>query len=361
MQVQMRVQVQVQVQVQMQVPMQESRLTLHEAEPARNGAIPWVACDRLRARVQAPRDRADNKTMDQTDKAPPAGRSIIAIAVALAVAAAMAVAGSQNGAYLGTLPAFMIAAVLAFGVQWLAFIPAYVSQSERYFDLIGSLTYLSVIAFAATIKGDVRSLLLAALVGIWALRLGSFLFLRIRDAGSDRRFDRIKPYFFRFLLTWTLQGLWVFITAGAALAAMTSSIAPPPGPLAIAGAFLWLFGFAIEVVADRQKRDFRRIESNRERFIQHGLWAWSRHPNYFGEILLWCGIALIALPALEGWQHATLFSPVFVFLLLTRISGIPMLDKDALRRWGDDDDYQAYRQATPKLLPRPPKKNAGRE
>jgi steroid 5-alpha reductase family enzyme len=293
-----------------------------------------------------------------TKDTPPAARSLIGIAIALALAALLAFAGSQHGIHIGDLPAFAVVAAIAFAVQWLAFVPAYLSQSERYYDLTGSLTYLSVTAVALAVKGDGRAALLAALIAVWALRLGSFLFLRIRDAGSDQRFDRIKPFFFRFLMTWTLQGLWVLVTAGAALAAMTSARVVPLGPLAAAGAILWLAGFTIEVIADRQKRAFRRDPANRDRFIHHGLWAWSRHPNYFGEILLWCGIALIAAPALEGWQFATLISPVFVYLLLTRVSGVPLLERQALQRWGDEPAYRAYRETTPVLFPRPPRRSA---
>jgi steroid 5-alpha reductase family enzyme len=294
-----------------------------------------------------------------TPAPPPALRSVVGITVALAIAGGMAVAGSSDGLSVAGMPAFALTAVLIFAVQWLAFIPAYLSQSERYFDLIGSLTYISVAAFAVTVKGDARSALLAAMIAIWALRLGSFLFLRIRDAGFDRRFDRIKPFFFRFLMTWTLQGLWVLITAGAALAAMTSRESPPLGPLAFAGATLWLAGFVVEVVADSQKRRFRRDPANSDRFIQHGLWAWSRHPNYFGEISLWCGVALVALPALQGWQLATLISPLFVYLLLTRISGIPALESHARRRWGEDPEWRLYRASTPALFPRPPRSAPG--
>lgn len=293
-----------------------------------------------------------------TQDSPPAARSLVGIAITMALAALLALAGSQNGIRSGALPAFTVVAVIAFAVQWLAFVPAYLSQSERYYDLTGSLTYLSVTAFALSVKGDGRSALLAMLIAVWALRLGSFLFLRIRDAGSDRRFDRIKPFFFRFLMTWTLQGLWVLVTAGAALAAMTSANTAPLGPVAAVGAALWLAGFAIEVVADRQKRSFRRDPANRDRFIRHGLWAWSRHPNYFGEILLWCGVAVVAAPALQGWQFATLISPVFVYLLLTRVSGIPFLERQAMQRWGDDPTYRAYRETTPALFPRAPRRSA---
>jgi steroid 5-alpha reductase family enzyme len=114
-------------------------------------------------------------------------------------------------------------------------------------------------------------------------------------------------------------------------------------------------GFAIEVAADQQKRRFRADSSNRDGFIQSGLWAWSRHPNYFGEIALWIGIALIALPVLSGWQLATLISPVFVYLLLTRISGVPLLEARANKKWGEDPNFVAYMRSTPALFPRPPR------
>ena len=267
----------------------------------------------------------------------------------------MAIAGSQGGANLGPLPAFAACALLAYAVQWVAFIPAYVFQTEAFYDLTGSITYLSVVALAVTVSGDDRALLLAALIAIWALRLGSFLFLRIRKDGGDSRFTSIKPQFFRFLMFWTIQGLWVVMTAAAALAAMTSGAVEPLGPMAAAGVVLWLAGFAFEVIADHQKRVFRRDPANRGKFIRSGLWAWSRHPNYAGEIVLWCGIALIALPALSGWQYAAMISPVFVYLLLTRVSGIPPLEGQARHRWGDDPAYIAYRDSTPILWPRRPR------
>ena len=294
--------------------------------------------------------------MDKEQSKPPVQKSLIGISVAIGLGVALTLAGSDQGRSWSGLPAFAIAAALAYGVQWLAFIPAYLAQSERYYDLTGSLTYLTVVWFAFSTNGDARSILLAGLISVWALRLGSFLFLRIRDAGSDRRFDRIKPFFFRFLMTWTLQGLWVLLTAGAAIAAMTSRESLALGPVEVLGVLLWITGFAIEVVADRQKRSFRRDPANEDTFIQHGLWSWSRHPNYFGEILLWVGIAVIALPVLQSWQLATLISPIFVFVLLTRVSGIPMLDAHAKRRWGNDPVYQNYRARTSQLLPRPPKK-----
>ena len=196
---------------------------------------------------------------------------------------------------------------------------------------------------------------MGAIVAVWTVRLGSFLFARINRDGKDARFDELKPSFPRFLMTWTLQGLWVFLTLACALAAMTSEGVRPLGVTALVGALIWAVGFSIEVVADRQKRQFRADPDNRGRFIQGGLWAWSRHPNYFGEIMLWIGVTIIAVPQLGGWQFVTLVSPVFVYFLLTRISGIPLLEERAEAKWGDDPEYRAYRDRTPELVMRPPR------
>jgi steroid 5-alpha reductase family enzyme len=281
--------------------------------------------------------------------------SSVAIPGAILLAAAVAWAGSQNGIRVGDLPLFAVAAAFAFIIQWVVFVPSYRAQTEHYYDLTGSLTYLTLVIATLLLTGsfDARSIVLTLLVSVWALRLGSFLFLRIKQQAVDTRFDAIKPSFNRFLMAWTLQGLWVFLTLSAALAAMTTTAPTQLGLAGFVGMALWAAGFAIEVVSDRQKRLFRQDPANAGRYITTGLWAWSRHPNYFGEILLWLGIALIALPALSGWQYVTLISPVFVYLLLTRISGIPPLESRAEERWGDDPEFRAYKARTPVLFPRP--------
>jgi steroid 5-alpha reductase family enzyme len=277
------------------------------------------------------------------------------IPLILLVAAAVGWAGSQGGRRVGGVPVFALCGAVCFAVNWLVFFPAWAARTERYFDLTGSLTYLAVVALGVALGSrDPRALLLAFLVGVWALRLGSFLFARIRREGADRRFDAIKRSFARFLLTWTLQGLWVFLTLSCALAAITASGAEPLGALAALGTAVFGAGFAIEVAADRQKARFRSDPAHRDRFITTGLWAWSRHPNYCGEILLWAGIALVALPALSGWSFATLVSPLFVYVLLTRMSGIPLLESRSDAKWGDDPAYRAYKARTPVLWLRPP-------
>ena len=147
---------------------------------------------------------------------------------------------------------------------------------------------------------DPRDLLIGALIVIWALRLGSFLFLRVKQDGKDNRFTVMKTQFHWYIMTWTIGGLWVFLTMAAGLAAITSNVNIPLGGIAYLGLALWIFGFSIEVIADRQKRNFKKQQDKDKEFITSGLWAWSRHPNYFGEITLWLGLTLIALPVLSG-------------------------------------------------------------
>ncbi len=286
-----------------------------------------------------------------------ASRSWGAIALILVIGAAIAWAGSQSGRTFAGLPIFALCGAFAFVLNWLVFIPSNAMQTEHYFDLTGSLTYLSVVLLALGLGGasDPRAWLVGTMVALWAARLGTFLFIRVKKDGSDTRFDDIKPDFPRFLMTWTLQGLWVFLTIACGLAAMTTAAPRPLGFVAFVGFALWAVGFSVEVLADAQKRAFRRDPANAGRFITTGLWAWSRHPNYFGEILLWVGVAVTALPVLQGWQFVTLISPVFVYLLLTRISGVPMLESAGKKRWGDDAEYQAYKARTPVLWPRPPR------
>jgi len=280
-------------------------------------------------------------------------RSIIGIAVAVTLSLLIAIAGSNNSTLYDGMPIFMLCASVGFVLHWLGFIPAYLFQTEHYFDLIGSISYVATVAlaFALAPSFGTRGMVVATLICVWAVRLGSFLFIRVKKAGQDRRFTQIKTKFFRFLLTWTLGGTWVFITMAAGLAAMTSQSQSPVDGFLVVGATLWVIGFGIEVVADQQKTAFRKDPANAEKFISSGLWSISRHPNYLGEIILWIGIAVIALPVLEGWQWVTLVSPVFVSFLLLKVSGVPMLENNAESRWGNDPEFRQYKAKTPTLIP----------
>ncbi|MFZ1412718.1 MAG: DUF1295 domain-containing protein [Micropruina sp.] len=285
-------------------------------------------------------------------------QSLIAVAAVTLLGVGLAWAGSQGGAMTSGIPVFALVVAVSFVIQWVVFIPSFRQQTEHYFDLTGSGSYLVAIVLALALSGtpDARSLLLAVLVAVWAVRLGTFLFRRVRRTGKDSRFDELKPDFFRFLSVWTIQGLWVSLTLASALAAITSTRRVGLDAFALVGAMLWVVGFGLEATADAQKGAFKADPANQGRFIRDGLWAWSRHPNYAGEILLWVGVTIIALPVLSGWQWVTLISPLFVTLLLTKVSGVPLLERKADATWGGQADYEAYKANTPVLIPRPPRR-----
>ncbi len=285
-------------------------------------------------------------------------KSIIGIAVALVIGALVVLAGSAGSTKVGSIAVFAVCGLLAYVINWVVYVPSNRAKTEHYFDLTGSITYLTVTVVAVLLSDDLdtRAIIVSVMVGVWALRLGSFLFRRVRRDGRDGRFDEIKTDPLRFFMTWTLQGLWVLLTLACALAIITGSERRSIGWVAIVGVVVWIAGFATEVVADRQKSAFRKDPANEGRFITSGLWAWSRHPNYFGEITLWTGIAIMALPVLSGWTWVTLISPIFVIVLLTRVSGIPMLETRAEKRWGEDEEFRNYTSNTPVLIPRPPRR-----
>ena len=254
-----------------------------------------------------------------------------------------------------------------FLVQWLGFGVAWTLKTERYYDLTGSLTYLVVVMLAWRLGQPASwgANLLFVAVAVWATRLGSFLFLRVIEVGEDQRFRHIKVSAPRFLMAWTLQGAWVAITVSAVLVALLPAQGAPAEPRGVfsttvfaLGYIVAIAGLALEIAADQQKMRFRKNPENRGRFIHTGLWSRSRHPNYFGEILFWLGLAVAATPSMSGIQYAAWLSPLFVYFLLTRLSGIPTLAKRGQKLWGDDPAYQAYLATTPRLLPRLTKPNS---
>ena len=279
---------------------------------------------------------------------------IIVLIVAILVASMVAWGGSYTGQVYAGIPIFSICIGLAFIINWLAFIPANIKKTEHFYDLTGSLTYISTTAAAIYFSQnlDMRSLTVASMVIIWATRLGSFLFIRISKDGRDDRFDSIKINPLRFFNAWTLQALWVSLTAAAALITITSIKKVELDAFFYVGLALWLGGFVIEVIADSQKRSFKKDPANKRKFISSGLWSKSRHPNYFGEITLWFGIFVISIPVLTDWQWVALLSPIFVTFLLTKVSGLPMLEAKADKKWGGRPDYEAYKANTPILVPK---------
>ena len=269
----------------------------------------------------------------------------------------IALAGSQESISISNIPLFGLVVILIFIIQWFVFIPSFINRTEHFFDLTGSLTFISTVLFTLMVIPEIylRDVVIALLVIIRAVRLGSFLFLRVRKDGGDGRFDIMKTKFWWFLMTWNIQGMWVFLSLAAGLAAMTSNQKLEADIFLLIGLVIWITGFAIEVIADTQKSKFRSYPENKDKFISTGIWSWSRHPNYFGEILLWIGITIIALPVLQGWQFITLISPIFIIFLLTQVSGVRLLELRGKKKWGDNEEYQRYIQSTSVLIPLPPK------
>ena len=284
-------------------------------------------------------------------------KDLAAIVACILTAYFVATAATVEGAVLYGVPAILLCAGVSFIVHWIVAIPSLITSSEKYFDFTGMIATLLVIAtaiFALLSSGQqisIRSTIVAIFVSIWTLRLGTFLYIRIVKSGEDKRFREIKKSLPKFLMTWTLSALWVFLTTVNAVTIITLNQQVTLDLFFMAGFAIWILGFTFEAVADKQKKSFSKILENKDKFITLGLWSISRHPNYFGEIVLWTGIAIMSLPLLSGWQFLTLVSPVFVYLLLTKISGLPFLEEKAEKKWGNDKGYLEYKNNTPILIP----------
>ena len=259
-------------------------------------------------------------------------------------------------ALLTGLEVIQQAVLIAFLIQWILFIPAFYFQTEKFYDITGSVTYISIVTYISVqsyyaINVNIGSILLASCIILWAIRLGSFLFTRIHKAGEDKRFKFIKPSPTRFFMTWTLQGMWVSICSMCALTAIASKNGVIQNEVFYIGMLVFIIGFVLEIIADWQKSRFRKNPTNKDQFITHGLWSYSRHPNYFGEITLWLGISIMSFSSLSSWQYITLISPLFTYILLVYISGVRILEISGMEKWGHLDNYQAYIRTTPSLFP----------
>ena len=269
------------------------------------------------------------------------------------LSAAIAFLLSYSIGYLTGIDSVMNAIIFAFIIQWILFIPAYLFQTEKFFDISGSFTYIFVITYTLCLSYsssgiNYGNILLSSFIIIWAIRLGSFLFFRIKKDGEDKRFRSIKPSPTRFFMTWSLQGMWVSICSACALAGIANGIIV--NSLFYFGAFIFVLGFIVEIIADNQKTKFRKDPANKDKFIDSGLWSYSRHPNYLGEITLWLGVSIMSLSSLTGWQLITLISPVFTYILLVYISGVRILEARGKKKWGHLDSYKDYVKKTPSLL-----------
>tara|TARA_A100001037_G_scaffold301610_1_gene331516 strand:+ start:3418 stop:4284 length:867 start_codon:yes stop_codon:yes gene_type:complete len=284
-------------------------------------------------------------------------RDILGSVVSVAVAIVFAWAGAQNGPTILGFPALLFIVSIGFLIHWVIFIPSYLMRTEKFYDITGTIAYLAMISTSVYVVSSIdgalafRSKVVVVMVIVWAMRLGLFLFIRVLKVGEDSRFEDAKNSFVTFLMFFNISGLWVFLTTANALTLILNNSDLFGDFQFFVGLTIWIIGFSFEVIADEQKRRFRKKTENQGMFIVSGLWSISRHPNYFGEILIWTGMAIISLPVLSGWQYATLISPIFVTLLLTRISGVNLLEESADKKWGHLDNYQDYKKNTAVLVP----------
>ena len=289
-------------------------------------------------------DSVGGKTMKEKPK-----NIIINLAISLGVIFATVAFAGLSGSDLVIKTAWYILII-----HWVAFVPALIFKTEKFYDLTGSICYAfaSIFVYYQT-YGTIfsLSLLISMAVLIWTLRLGSFLLKRVLDAGEDKRFRTIKNSPTQFFMTFNLSALWVVICSLCALTAVSNGVLNVE-PVFYLGLLTFIIGFSIEVIADNQKTAFRSIPENSNKFITTGLWSVSRHPNYFGEVVLWMGIAIMSLPYLEGLQYWTLISPIFSFTLIYFVSGVRMLEARANVKWGESAEYQKYVEKTPVFFPK---------
>tara|TARA_A100001388_G_scaffold58139_1_gene40082 strand:+ start:350 stop:1204 length:855 start_codon:yes stop_codon:yes gene_type:complete len=275
--------------------------------------------------------------------------SIINIIISIAVIFATLGFAELSGSELVVKTAWYVLVI-----HWLAFIPALIFKTEKFYDLTGSICYaFSAIYVYLQSYGMFLSLsfFISLAILIWTLRLGSFLLKRVMDAGEDKRFRTIKTNPTQFFMTFNLSALWVVICSLCALTAVSNGVLEVK-PIFYMGLLIFIIGFLIEVIADNQKTAFRAVPENANSFITTGLWSVSRHPNYFGEVTLWLGIAMMSLPYLEGVQYWTLISPIFSFVLIYFVSGVRMLEARANVKWGENKEYLDYVKKTPIFFPK---------
>ncbi|TRY86648.1 hypothetical protein DNTS_005001 [Danionella cerebrum] len=254
---------------------------------------------------------------------------------------------------MGSTLAKCAAADLA--IQWVGWALASALKTEKFYDLAGSGTFILLAHLSRVLGGygHLRQNVQTGLVTAWGLRLGTFLFLRILKEGQDRRFNNVRDSPGTFFVYWTLQAVWVFVTLLPTLILNSERRDEPLGPRDYIGWGIWGLGFATEAIADQQKWNFKSDPDNTGKFIHHGLWAYSRHPNYLGEILQWSGLFLSASSVMCGPQYLSALSPLFVWFLLRHVSGVPILEKQAMKKWGSDLAFQDYVKNTPLLWPFP--------
>jgi len=250
----------------------------------------------------------------------------------------------------------LTAFIFSVGFNILMFMPAFFLKTDKLTDISYALTFAAVAIFGLVSAGlTFPSLVLALMVLVWSARLGSYLLVRIGKIGKDKRFDGMRESFWRFGRFWLLQGLTVWVVMIPSILFFQNKVSEI-STIAYLGVLIWFVGLVIEGVADQQKYRFINDPANKGKWIDSGLWKYSRHPNYFGEILLWFGVYFFTVFGLSSAQSLVgIIGPLYIALLIIFVSGIPLLEKAADKRWGEDENYRRYKKKTSSLIPLPPK------
>lgn len=279
--------------------------------------------------------------------------------IVVLITSLLAIMGTTSTMFYNDIPILLIFVIISFSIHWMIFIPSYILKTEKFYDITGTISYMIIFYITyLLIKNScaenfihMRSYITIIMISIWAIRLGLFLLIRILIIGEDKRFKNVKNSFSKFFLYFTVSGSWVFLTTFNALTLILNNSSLSNDIFLKIGIFLWIIGFSIEVIADEQKKSFKKKTENKDKFINSGLWIISRHPNYFGEILQWVSISIISFPILIGWQYLSLISPIFVIFLLTKVSGVNILEEKSDKKWGSKKAYIKYKNNTPILIP----------
>jgi len=202
---------------------------------------------------------------------------------------------------------------------------------------------------------SIRSIVTVLLVSIWGLRLAWHIALRHRGKGEDYRYAKWrmewgKWFFIRsYFQVYILQGLLLFLVVVPVLL-INYNVGQAWGFLDLCGLFLWGIGFYFEVVGDAELSRFISNPENRGKLMQSGLWRYTRHPNYFGEVTQWWGIWLLALGVPYGWLG--IIGPLTISILILKVSGVPLLEK----KMAEHPEFASYRKRTSMFFPLPMKK-----
>ena len=241
---------------------------------------------------------------------------------------------------------------IVLGLNIMLFLVAYGLRSDKLTDISYALSFLAL-DIAIIYKSNRHysyGLILFLMVALWAIRIGGFLLIRVLRVGKDRRFDDMRDSFTRFGKFWIGQAVtaWILMLPVALAQYRGGKLTT----LALLGLIVWALGLIIEAIADYQKYVFKQSSDNKNKWIQTGIWKYARHPNYLGEILTWVGIYIYCFEALNLAEKILgLSSPGLIAALLLFVSGVPLLEKSADKRWGTLPEYQAYKARTRLLIP----------